>query len=199
MTDFWNERYGQNEFVYGEAPNEFFAGRLSKLPPGKILLPCDGEGRNGVYAATLGWDVQAFDTSEAGRTKAMQLAARKGVTIDYKIADAATCEYQEGSLDVVAIIYAHLPPAIRKSFNERAIKWLKPGGRIMVEVFHKRQIGNDTGGPKDIDMLYDESVLMSDFKELTTVLMESPIVELHEGTYHDGKAEVMRFVGVKDH
>jgi hypothetical protein len=41
-TSFWNERYGQQEFVYGTEPNAFLKEQLAKLPAGKILLPCEG-------------------------------------------------------------------------------------------------------------------------------------------------------------
>lgn len=81
MNNIWNERYGKEEYVYGEEPNVFFAAQLTKLQNGVIILPCEGEGRNAVYAASQGWKVNAFDTSEAGKTKAIQLASNKGVTI----------------------------------------------------------------------------------------------------------------------
>ena len=51
MKDFWNDRYGRAEYAYGKNPNVFFKEQLDLLPPGKILLPAEGEGRNAVYAA----------------------------------------------------------------------------------------------------------------------------------------------------
>ena len=60
MTNFWNERYSEKEYVYGEAPNVFFATQLNTLPPGTIILPCEGEGRNAVYAAANGWRSEQF-------------------------------------------------------------------------------------------------------------------------------------------
>jgi hypothetical protein len=48
MKEFWNERYANEEYAYGEEPNEFFKQELARLQPGRILLPADGEGRNGV-------------------------------------------------------------------------------------------------------------------------------------------------------
>jgi hypothetical protein len=55
MQDIWNTRYGAAEFAYSETPNEFFKAEIEKLPKGKLLLPAEGEGRNGVFAATLGF------------------------------------------------------------------------------------------------------------------------------------------------
>ena len=85
-AEFWDERYRSEQYVYGETPNKYLAGKLAGLKPGKILFPADGEGRNGVYAATLGWEVFAFDQSAEGKRKAEQLAAKKGVHINYAVA-----------------------------------------------------------------------------------------------------------------
>lgn len=67
--DKWNDRYKNPEYAYGISPNEFIKGELQTLNPGKILFPGEGEGRNAVYAAKLGWDVSAFDISEEGKKK----------------------------------------------------------------------------------------------------------------------------------
>ena len=73
-ADFWNERFGKEEFIYGTEPNQFFKEQLQNLEIGTLLLPAEGEGRNAVYAATQGWEVSAFDISEQGRVKAIFLA-----------------------------------------------------------------------------------------------------------------------------
>ena len=70
MQDFWNKRYKQKEYAYGEQPNRFFKEQIQNLSPGKALFPAEGEGRNAVYAAQLGWEVEAFDISEEGKNKA---------------------------------------------------------------------------------------------------------------------------------
>ena len=66
--EFWNERYAKAEYVYGEEPNDFLKEQL-KPGHGVWLFPAEGEGRNAVYAASLGLQVVAFDQSEAGRAK----------------------------------------------------------------------------------------------------------------------------------
>ena len=195
--DFWNERYSASEYIYGEAPNTFFAEQLQGLKPGHIILPCDGEGRNGVYAATLGWTVSAFDQSEEGRKKALQLAAKKEVTISYDIADVMDAEYPAGSADVVALIFAHLPPAPRKVLHEKVLRWLKPGGRLILEAYNPLQLNNGTGGPGDINMLYTEEILTSAFGSLHTEMLETLRLNIEEGTFHSGISDVIRYIGVK--
>lgn len=197
MNNIWNERYSKEEYVYGEEPNVFFAAQLNKLQNGVIILPCEGEGRNAVYAASQGWIVKAFDSSEAGKTKAIQLANNKGVTIDYEIADAVAVNYPENSVEAVAFIYAHFPPAIRKQIHQKAISWLKPGGKIIIEAFNPVQLQNTSGGPKDLSMLYTEEILREDFEELNIELLQTLQTTLQEGNYHQGKADIIRFVGSK--
>ena len=102
MNSFWNDRYSETEFVYGEAPNIYFAEELGKLKPGTIILPCDGEGRNAVHAARQGWNVQAFDLSEAGKVKADGLALKYDVKISFQLQDAALAVYPAASADAVA-------------------------------------------------------------------------------------------------
>ena len=64
MKEFWDSRYREKEYAYGIEPNEFFKEFIDNNNPGKILLPGEGEGRNAVYSASKGWQVDAFDYSK---------------------------------------------------------------------------------------------------------------------------------------
>lgn len=72
-TQRWDDRYKSEEFAYGEEPNNYLKEQLEKLNPSTILFPAEGEGRNAVFAAKLGWKVSAFDISEEGKTKPLNL------------------------------------------------------------------------------------------------------------------------------
>ncbi len=85
MNNSWNEQYSREEYRYGETPNLFFKEFIDALPAGQILLPGDGEGRNGVYAASKGWQVHAFDQSAVAREKALRLARKKGVHLQFAV------------------------------------------------------------------------------------------------------------------
>lgn len=198
MNNFWNERYSAHEYAFGTEPNVFFAGELRKLPrPGHILFPCEGEGRNAVYAAEQGWTVEAFDLSEMGKRKALQWAQARGVELSYHFADALTEEYPAAMFDAIALIYAHFSAADRRLIHRKMVQWLKPGGTIILEAFHPDQLGFSSGGPKDPTMLYTEALLAEDFEELHTDLLVSEHVTLEEGKYHQGPAAIVRFVGHK--
>jgi hypothetical protein len=61
MKAHWDERYNSEDFAYGENPNVFLTETLPQFTPGKALFAAEGEGRNAVFAAGLGWEVSAFD------------------------------------------------------------------------------------------------------------------------------------------
>ncbi|WP_339647854.1 class I SAM-dependent methyltransferase [Salegentibacter sp. UBA1130] len=92
MKNFWNERYADEDYVYGKTPNEYFKEKIDEMPPGKILLPAEGEGRNAVYAASLDREV---DISEKGKEKALNLANKQSVEIDYKVGDLPDLDYKD--------------------------------------------------------------------------------------------------------
>ncbi len=197
MKSFWDERYAAPEYVYGETPNAFFKSQLERLSPGLLLLPCEGEGRNAVFAAQMGWAVAAFDRSEMGRDKALRLAERKAVQINYQICDWSEASYPAESFDAIALIFAHLPAAIRAAAHQQLIPYLKPGGMLILEGFNPQQLQYQTGGPKDSTMLFTEAILQHDFAELELLELYETEEELDEGPYHSGVAAVIRLVGRK--
>ncbi|HNR09517.1 MAG TPA: class I SAM-dependent methyltransferase [Saprospiraceae bacterium] len=197
MSEFWNERYREKDYVYGEEPNVFFKEQIQKLTPGTVILPCEGEGRNAVYAASLGWQVHAFDSSAEGRRKALLLAEKKGQAIEYAAEDALTAHYPDESAEVVAFIYAHFVPQVRKHILPESVRWLKSGGRIILEGFNPLQLKNHSGGPKEPAMLYTEDMLREDFAGLKIEWLQSLQITLKEGKYHQGLADVVQFVGIK--
>jgi len=197
MKDFWNERYSQQQMVYGAEPNEFFREQLQHLQPGKLLLPAEGEGRNAVYAARQGWQVTAFDFSEAGYNKAMALAEEQHVTINYQISNAAQFICDPESLDAVALIYAHFPPVLRQQLHQKVTGCLKPGGTVLLEAFHPNQLRYSSGGPKDGNMLYTADMLQTDFNLLTILQLQEVEIQLNEGAYHSGAGFVTRMVAQK--
>lgn len=196
MKQFWDERYAEPHFVYGEAPNVFFEKSLKDLAPGKILLPCEGEGRQAAHAAALGWEVLAFDQSSTGRDKALQLAEKRGVNFDYVLADA-TVFTAAPEFDAVALIFAHLPASLRADFHRNMAAALRPGGWLILEGFNPEQLQFQSGGPRELSMLFTEEMLRSDFEALEIISLERKQVLLNEGPYHQGEAAVVHLLARK--
>lgn len=195
---FWDDRFSGTGYHYGQAPNAFLAEQAQEFASGSsILVPGDGEGRNGVWLASQGHTVHSVDISQVGLDKAAALAALSGVTLHTELADLATWQPAPHSVDAVALIYVHLPPAIRRDAHRRLAGALRPGGLLVLEAFHPRQLdGYHSGGPKSADMLYTLDALRADFGELLQeVLVFEGEIELDEGPGHQGPAFVTRWVG----
>lgn len=202
MKEKWDERYRDTAFAYGEEPNNYLKEKLSTVSTGTILFPAEGEGRNAVYTASLGWTTYAFDQSEEGKKKAMLLAEKKQTHIQYDIGDPLELSYQPNQFDAMALIYAHFPAETKSAYHKHLITYLKPGGLVIFEAFSKKHLdyvtqNPEVGGPKDIHMLFSIEEIKADFENFDVIELNEMEITLNEGLYHNGKGSVIRFVGRK--
>ena len=200
--DRWDDRYSKDGFAYGEQPNNYLKEQLGKLNVGTILFPAEGEGRNAVYAARLGWTVSAFDISVEGKNKALRLAETYKVNIDYRVGELQTLNYNTEQFDAIALIYAHFPAGIKSLYHKTLDKYLCKGGVIIFEAFSKKHIdylskNEKVGGPKEIEMLFSIDEIKSDFINYDFEELVETEIELKEGLFHNGQGSVIRFVGRK--
>ena len=194
---FWDTRYSTTEFIYGTEPNKFLKSELDKLNPGKILLLGEGEGRNAVYAALKGWKVDAVDFSTKAKEKALQLAEENAVHIEYEVVDLSNYKLKQNHYDAIAIIYLHLNPEVRSSIHAQISNSLHNGGKLILEVFEKEQLGKSSGGPQSIEMLYSLEELKTDFVSMKIELLEKQLIKLDESDKHRGDAAVIRLIAMK--
>lgn len=198
----WNERYRDEDYAYGQQPNAFYKEQLEQLPPGTMLMPADGEGRNGVFAATLGWNVTAFDLSVEGKAKAMLLARQQQVQLEYVVGDFSGLTFENNSFDAIGLIYAHFGGANNYAYYTRLSSYLKPGGVVVVEVFSKNHLAlrkrdPRVGGPMDPDDLFSVAAIQTIFQGYEVLYLKEEVCFLSEGKYHNGESSVIRFVGRK--
>ena len=203
MEKFWNDRYKNKEFAYGKNPNVFFKETINELNlSGKILLPAEGEGRNAVYAAKNGLDVTAFDISEEGKIKTLELARSERVKIDYKVGELNQLNLKKNSFDSLALIYAHFPENIKEKLHKELAELIKPNGYLILEGFsinnlELREKNPKIGGPGKKGMLFSEKEMEETFKNFEIIQLSETLIELNEGNFHNGLAIVIRFVGKK--
>ena len=198
MSTRWDDRYRHDRYFYGTSPNALVAEALSDLPAGRGLYVAEGEGRNAVYAAGLGHEVTAFDSSVEGRRKALTLAADRGVEIDYLVCDAADAAWEATApFDHVVLCFFHPSPATRPALHARFAAALAPGGRLIVVSFAKEQLSRGTGGPQDLDLLHDLDEIRDEFPAVDWSRAETLETEQREGPGHDGVAVVNVLVGTR--
>jgi SAM-dependent methyltransferase len=197
MVNSWDQRYASETYIYGIEPNDWFAEKLNIMKTGRLLLPGEGEGRNAVWAASIGWDVTAVDQSPEGQRKALQLATDKDVTINYQVKDIRCFRNHENSFDAIGLIYLHMPAEYRRKVHHELINMLKPGGCLILEAFSKEQFELNSGGPKDLNLLYDPDEIKEDFKSLRVLEFHNIRIHLEEGELHQGIADVIRLFARK--
>lgn len=199
MNNSWDKRFAGEDFLFGEAPNAFLARQAPLLKKGqRALAVADGEARNGVWLAEQGLSVHSMDFSSVAQAKARQLAERRGVTLDFELADLLTWEFPPEAYDVVATIFIQfMPPEDRSRVFAGMKRTLKPGGLLLMEGYRPEQIANGTGGPSDPTWHYTEDLLRAEFAEFEIIELASYDAELNEGTRHKGPSALIDIVARK--
>ncbi len=197
--NFWDHNFSGAGYKYGTAPNAFIAAEAQRLAPqSRVLVPGDGEGRNGVWLAQQGHEVTAVDCSSVGLDKARSLAAQRGVQLHTELADLTEWQVPTQPFDALVLVFVQLPAANRTQVHQRLIKALKPGALLLIEAFTPKQLHLRSGGPKDVTMLYTLDMLRADFSAGTRELMGLECeTHLDEGPGHQGPAHVVRGVWQK--
>jgi SAM-dependent methyltransferase len=126
----WNKKYETKTYLFGREPIPFLKDHIDLLPKGAALDLAMGEGRNGVFLATKGFQVTGVDISEAGFKKAQALAAEKKVTLTTVVADLEQYTIPPDTFDLIMCTY-YLQ---RKLFPKIAAA-LKPGGMVVIETY----------------------------------------------------------------
>jgi SAM-dependent methyltransferase len=195
----WDQRYGQPGFAYGTEPNEFLAANAERwIPPnGAVLSLAEGEGRNAVFLAKLGFRVTGVDGSRVGLEKAQKLASERGVHIDTVVSDLNAYDLGTARWDGIVSIWCHMPTAERAKLHRAVVAALKPGGALLLEAYTPKQLEYTTGGPKTTDLLMTIAAVREELAGLELVVGEEKLREVHEGTFHDGTSAVLQVVARK--
>lgn len=198
MKDFWDQRYKDKEYAYGQEANDFLKENVNYLlNKGKILSIADGEGRNSVFLAKLGFDVEAVDYSTEAKKKALNLAKKHNVNVNYTIADLENYSFLENYYDAIIAIFAHTNKNLRQKILNNVKKSLKIGGVFLLEGYNKNQLANNSGGPKDIDMLFLDIELLEIFSDFQILKCQNISRDIFEGKYHQGKSDTLQFIAKK--
>ena len=194
----WNERFQGGARPYGVVPSLYLQEKVHLLRPGgRVLVPGDGGGRNGVWLARRGFQVEILDYSSEGLEAARQWAAECGVSVGLTQADVTTWAWPQGDYDAVVSVYLHLQAGDRDRIHRAMLGALKPGGYLIVEAFHRDQMAFSSGGPRDPSMLFSEKEIGLDLAGSEGVEIRRDVVTLGESALHRGPAVLLRAMGKK--
>ncbi len=195
----WDDRFSQTDYIFGTEPNAWLSGHAALLKPGmRVLAVADGEGRNSVWMALRGLQVDAFDISPVGVEKAKRLAAAAGATVNYSVSSVEDWPWKVGEYDaVVAIFIQFADPETRATLFKRMKSALKPDGLVLLQGYTPKQLEYKTGGPPLLDHLYTEDLLRDAFGDLDITELRSYDEVLHEGTQHSGQSALVGLVARK--
>lgn len=197
ISNFWDERFGGEDFAYGREPNELLRAEAHRIPKGRVLCLAEGEGRNAVFLASLGHEVTAVDFSREGLRKTERLARERGVTVRGVLADLADYEPEEGFTGIVAI-FAHLPLPARKRVHGWVPRVLVPGGVLVLEAYTPAQLAKNTGGPREPALFMTLEGLKTELAPLRFEIGREVEREIHEGKFHSGPSATVQVVAVRD-
>ncbi|MEU5150043.1 class I SAM-dependent methyltransferase [Streptomyces yangpuensis] len=143
---FYADRSRQVPFFVSK-PDENLAAYLDQglIAPGRVLdLGC-GPGRNAVYLATRGFEVDAVDLSPVAVAWGEERAHEAGVDVRFLRGDAFALPATEfsGPYDLVVDsgCFHHLPPHRRVSYLALLDRVLAPGGHLALTCFAAGEAG----------------------------------------------------------
>lgn len=193
----WDEKFNSDEYIYGKEPNAFVKAIFQNKTENheKVVLLAEGEGRNAIYLAQLGYKVTTYDMSQVGMKKQLQLANDANVDIEANYGDITeTNLISQSSFDYSINIFGHVPDDGKQEMFNNLIQSLVSGGHSYFEFYSKEQLAYGTGGPKDETMLYD-------IEEIKTCLANLPVtihslkqqeIARNEGSKHTGIGSIIQ-------
>ncbi len=201
----WSARYrgAGEDYLFGTEPNRFLARRAHLFEQGRTALSvADGEGRNSVWLAQQGLEVTAVEISAIAVDKARQLAAGRGVAVNFEIADILAPDWpptaMAGAFDwVVGIFIQFVGPEERPSQLAALKRATRPDGRILLQGYTPKQLEYRTGGPSAVENLYTTEILRTAFADWTIEELVEYEDDIAEGLGHRGRSALIGLVARK--
>jgi SAM-dependent methyltransferase len=195
----WNARFQANTYLFGTEPNCYLRRQAQYWKSGdRVLCVADGEGRNSVWLAKQGLEVDAFDISEVGVHKGQALADTRNVAVHFSVEDCDNRIWIDNKYNgIVAIFVQFADPLMRERLFQNMMRSLKPGGIMVLQGYTPKQLEYKTGGPPFIDHLYTTTMLQTAFVNLQILDLMEYEDDLSEGTQHHGRSALIGMVARK--
>ena len=139
----WDEFYKGEEYAWGLEPDWELRVYLKVIPKGKALDLGIGEGRNALFLAKNGFEVEGIDLSREAVKRCNDLARREGLTVQAQVADVREFHIPEKTYTCIVCAYVlnFLKRSEAKVLIERIKAGLVPGGVAYVAAFSTEDPG----------------------------------------------------------
>lgn len=163
-TNWWDERFKVRDLkrmTHEKCLEEDISHLVQR---GNVLDVACGDGRNAIYLAKLGYDVEAIDFSKEALRRLEYFAEKESLNIKTRLCDLSSkdiwCSLDK--YDLIIVNHYRLSPEL----CEGLIECLNRGGILWVNGF--REVPKDHPHITDADLLYEE-----DFVNLRSAQLES--------------------------
>jgi tellurite methyltransferase len=175
-SEVWNTRYAGDKYLYGKEPVIALKNYLSQLRKGNALDVAMGEGRNAVYLAQNGFQVQGMDCSSVAIEKAGKLAAEKNVSLEAKTQNLDFFLMPLMKFDTILMTYFR--PNTR--FFSEIRRGLVHGGTLLMEAYTTEQAKAAPNPLLDFEECYKPNEILSHLKDFHILLYK----EIPDGASH---------------
>jgi len=161
----WDERFRSGEYPRDPDPSPVLKRYVGTFPEGRALDVATGTGRNAVFLAERGYEVDGIDRSIEGLRIARESARERGVEdrTEWIRADVPNYAFPEDAYDVITISYYRAVdrfPDIKEA--------LTPGGVLYVE-HHLRSTDEAAAGPSSDRYRFAANELLNACLDLTVI------------------------------
>ncbi|WP_411966211.1 class I SAM-dependent methyltransferase [Haloferax sp. YSMS24] len=171
--DKWDERFSEGEYPTDPDPSPVLQAYVDTFPEGRALDVAAGTGRNALFLAAEGYDVDALDQSWAGLDIIEERADETNVSerVETILADATEYEFPEETYDVITISFFR---TLDQLGNIKAA--LKPGGVLFYQ-HHLQSSPPATVGPSTNRYRFQSNELLRSCLDLTILYYEESTEE----------------------
>jgi tellurite methyltransferase len=152
-------------------PAQFLVENTDLLPRGRALDVAMGSGRNAIYLAKMGFEVEGVDTSREAIEEALARAREEGVSIQTRVEDLEKIPYIEEEAYDLVICFNYL----QRSLMPQMKNWVKPGGMLVYETFIIDQVR--FGKPQNPDYLLGHNELLYTFRDFRVLRYREGVIE----------------------
>lgn len=200
MKSFWDEKFSQNKNLYSKNANEFIRFISPKLNlQGNMLAIAEGQGRNAIFLAkeakkeNKNLNIEVWDYSQVALEDIKKESKNSNLKIKTKEVDLTKANWEDNRFDSIFCVFGHFNEVDQKQILQGIKKSLKPNGWFFGEVYSKEQLNYKTGGPKDLDFLYDPNIFLEIFKNDFFFHFYVGQTYREEGALHNGFCHVIDF------